>query len=442
VPRLGASVAACPGGTLARVIIDDARVGDQVALVAANLESRLAELIGEILGVIEHDIPALRGDRRIKSLLEASVAENVSTATHMLRHGIDTAVIEAPAAAVEYGRRLAQRDVPAAALVRAYRIGQARYLQQFIEELLRLTPGDHIEGRAALRIVEHVSDYVDRVVEQILTAYEQARESWVRNRGAVTAMRVRSILQGDSHDEPTAHLALGYQLGQWHVGLIIWVGEHATDRDALGQLNNVAAALANAVDCQHNPLFVPCDETTAWVWLPLGKRGQAKRDELAKVITGYGPHVWGALGEPSAGIDGFRRTHRQAASAQDVALAGRPARARVTAFVDVAPIAMMCADLDAARAWVIETLGPLATDTERHARLRESARVFLSTGGSYTITAEELFLHRNSAQYRIQKAEELRGRPLREGRLDVELALLACHWLGQTVLQPATPDSR
>ena len=100
---------------------------------------------------------------------------------------------------------------------------------------------------------------------------------------------------------------------------------------------------------------------------------------------------------------------------------------------------MMCADLDAARAWVIETLGPLATDSERHERLRESARVFLSTGGSYTVTADELFLHRNTAQYRIQKAEELRGRPLREGRLDVELALLACHWLGKAVLVARTP---
>ncbi len=438
----GASVTACPGVTLTGVMIDDARVGDQVALVAANLESRLAELSSEIQGVIERDIPALRGDLRIKSLLEASVAENVGTATHMLQHGIDTAVIEAPAAALEYGRRLAQRDVPAAALIRAYRVGQARYLRQFIEELLRLTPGDHVEGRATLQIVEHVSDYIDRVVEQVLTAYERARESWLRNRSAVTAMRVRSILQGDSPDEHTAQVALGYQLRRIHVGLIIWVDEHATDRDALDQLNNVTTALANSVGCQHNPLFVPCDETTAWVWLPLGSRGQAKRDELAKVITGYGTQVSGALGEPGAGIDGFRRTHRQAASAQDVALAGRPAHARVTAFVDVAPIAMMCTDLDAARAWVIETLGPLATDTERHARLRESARVFLSTGGSYTVTAEELFLHRNTAQYRIQKAEELRGRPLRDGRLDVELALLACHWLGKAVLQPTTPDSR
>ncbi|MFI5042419.1 MAG: helix-turn-helix domain-containing protein [Acidimicrobiales bacterium] len=64
-------------------------------------------------------------------------------------------------------------------------------------------------------------------------------------------------------------------------------------------------------------------------------------------------------------------------------------------------------------------------------------RVFLQTGGSYTATADQLFPHRNTAEYRVRKAEELRGRPLRDGRLDVELALLACHWLNRTVLQPS-----
>jgi DNA-binding PucR family transcriptional regulator len=58
-------------------------------------------------------------------------------------------------------------------------------------------------------------------------------------------------------------------------------------------------------------------------------------------------------------------------------------------------------------------------------------------GGSYTATAEELFLHRNTAQYRIRKAEAVRRRPLREGRLDVELALLACRWMKGAVLWPA-----
>ena len=118
-----------------------------------------------------------------------------------------------------------------------------------------------------------------------------------------------------------------------------------------------------------------------------------------------------------------------------MALAAGEQRSPITPFVDVAPIAMLCADLDSARAWIHETLGELAVDSSRNEGLRGTARVFLQTGGSYTATAEQLFLHRNTAQYRVRKAEEVRGRPLRDGRLDVELALLACHWMKAAVLR-------
>jgi DNA-binding PucR family transcriptional regulator len=158
--------------------------------------------------------------------------------------------------------------------------------------------------------------------------------------------------------------------------------------------------------------------------------------ELAVAVKAE-PAVAVAAGEPAAGIGGFRRSHRQATSARAVALAAGPERAPLTPFVEVAPIAMLCADLESARAWIHETLGELAADTTRNEGLRDTARVFLETGGSYTATAERLYLHRNTAQYRVRKAEEVRGRPLRDGRLDVELALLACHWLKGAVLQPA-----
>jgi DNA-binding PucR family transcriptional regulator len=54
--------------------------------------------------------------------------------------------------------------------------------------------------------------------------------------------------------------------------------------------------------------------------------------------------------------------------------------------------------------------------------------------GSYKATAESLALHKNTAQYRVRKAGECLGRPLGRDRLHVELALLACHWLGAAVL--------
>ena len=100
-------------------------------------------------------------------------------------------------------------------------------------------------------------------------------------------------------------------------------------------------------------------------------------------------------------------------------------------------MAMMLGSPDLLRAWVLSTLGGLATDDEHHARLRDTLLTFLQSGGSYKTTAERLMLHKNTVQYRIRKAEESLGRPVGEHQHDVELALRASHWLGSSVLQPA-----
>jgi DNA-binding PucR family transcriptional regulator len=47
-------------------------------------------------------------------------------------------------------------------------------------------------------------------------------------------------------------------------------------------------------------------------------------------------------------------------------------------------------------------------------------------------------MHKNSVKYRVEKAEQERGRPIRGDHLDVELALHACHWLGHAVLNRPT----
>jgi DNA-binding PucR family transcriptional regulator len=113
----------------------------------------------------------------------------------------------------------------------------------------------------------------------------------------------------------------------------------------------------------------------------------------------------------------------------------------VVTYGEVAPVAMMLGSEDLLRAWVLSTLGELATDDEHHARLRETLLVFLDTGGSYKATAERLVLHKNSVQYRIHKAADSLGHPIGDNRHDIELALQASHWLGSSVLRsPAAAD--
>ena len=99
-------------------------------------------------------------------------------------------------------------------------------------------------------------------------------------------------------------------------------------------------------------------------------------------------------------------------------------------------VARLGGDVAETRDWVATVLGDLAIDNENDGRLRDTLRVFLGCGASYKVAADELNLHFNSVKYRVGRAVARRGREIGSDRLDVELALLACHWYGSAVLQP------
>jgi len=403
--------------------------------VSGSLMPRTADLSADIYGLIVREIPQLRGDQRVLTLLEASVGENVATLLHVIQHGIDLENVHAPAAAEEYARRLAQRGVPASALLRAYRIGAARFQDWCLEELGRSTDNASIVSAAALRIADFTSAYIDQVSEQLLSAYEAEKENWLRNRGVARAARVQALLRGERVDVDSSEAILGYRLRQHHVGVVCWSEKAAPGGGALAELEQATAELAREAGLEGRPIFLPQDESSAWAWVPLGSKGAFPG--VSALAAGSGIRF--ALGSAAPGVSGFRRTHQQALGALAVALAAGTSGQVVTSFAAVAPLALMSGSAELIRAWVIETLGSLADDDGQRAMLRDTLRVFLQENGSFVATAERLTLHKNTVRYRIGKAEESLGRPVGEDRLQIELALLAAQWLGPAVLRQPGP---
>jgi hypothetical protein len=409
---------------------------DSASEVSAALVPRSAELAADIYRLIVKEIPALRGDSRVLTLLEASVAENVSTMLHILQHGIDLENVRAPAAAEEYARRLAQHGAPVAALLRAYRIGSARFEEWCLAELGRRPDSASVVSATGMRIAGTLNAYIDRVSEEVLGAYESEKEKWLRNQSAARAARVRALLREEQPDVAASEAILGYRLRQYHLGVVTWITGAQAGGNALGLLERATGEVAAQAGCDGRLMFVPQDESSAWAWLPLGGRRDVSLADVSVKSIGSGERIQFAFGEPALGVTGFRRTHQQAVSAQAVALAAGPAAPPVTAFAEVAPLALMSGSLELLRAWVAETLGPLAGDDENNARLRETLRIFLQENLSYKATAERLVLHKNTVQYRVRKAEESLQHPVTRDRLLVELALLATQRLGSAVLRP------
>jgi DNA-binding PucR family transcriptional regulator len=409
-------------------------VDQRLSAVAAVVNARLVEISDDVRKRLTGTIAELRGDEQVVNLLAASVQGNVATLLHILQHDMVPEEQEAPAAALEYARRLAQRRVPLHALVRAYRVGHGRFLRWCLDELGRQVPDGSDTLAVTARLLDLSFRYIDRVSERVIAAYQQEYDRWLLNQTAARAARVRALLDEAAVDVDAAERAVGYPLRPHHLGLVLWVPEPTHGGEGLSRLDRLTVALGEALKCRGRPLFVPCDESVAWSWLPMGGHGDVAYHLLPKTVEEHDATARVAVGEPAAGAEGFRQTHQQALRTQYVANLARPG-ARVTTFEQAGPVALLLPDLQAVRGWVWSVLGPLAADGEHEARLRETVRVFLASGGSFAATAERLTLHRNTVQYRVRKAEEAVGRPIQEHRADVELALRVCQVLGSAVLR-------
>jgi hypothetical protein len=409
-------------------------VAELVADVAAAVSRQVAVVSEDVYEVVLREIPELRDDKPVLALLSSSVHSNVGTCLQILQHQIELSAVCAPAASLEYARRRAQRGTPLTALLRTYRLGHTCFSDWLLKELARQSDDAGTITAATLSMSRIVAGYVDQTSEEIVAAYTRERERWLRNRGAARAARIRELLSGERVNVSATEATLGYRLRQYHVGLVCWAGDATAAVDNVSRLEHAISLVAAKVAGVGDPVFLPRDESSAWAWLPLGIRDSL--DVAAASTVDPDADIHFAFGDAVKGVTGFRLTHRQALAAQAVALAAGPPPPQVVTFGEVAPVAMMLGSPDLLRAWVLATLGDLATDDEPHARLRDTLQVFLQSGGSYKATAEQMVLHKNTVQYRIRKAEESLGRPVGENRHDVELALQASRWLGSAVLQP------
>jgi DNA-binding PucR family transcriptional regulator len=408
-----------------------------VAEIGAQLNDRLAAVSGFIRVSLEEEIPELRGDARIIELLGASVEGNVDTVLHALQHDITVERVVAPTAALEYARRLAQHGVPVNALVRAYRLGQRRMNELVFREVRETDMDQAIRVDVIEAITTTLYEYIDWISQQVAAVYEDERERWLENQNSVRALRVREIVAGKAiNDVDATSDSIRYPLRWHHLAVVMWYPDEGAQGDELARLQRFLRELGQATDVGSNPLFAAADQTTGWGWLPY-RAAPPNAVESVREFAGKrtdSPSV--AIGTPASGVDGFRRSHREAQAARNVAVAGGAQRPTVVSASDpgLAAAALLGCDIGATRVWVADVLGELSADTENDARLRETLRVFLRCGSSYKQAAEELDLHFNTVKYRIGRAVARRGTPIEQDRLDVELALLACQWYGTAVL--------
>lgn len=391
--------------------------------LAAELLLTAPELAEGMTDHLVATIPEFSGDDELRAETRASTEGNIGQVLRLLKSGSDAEALVVPPEAIELMRGLVRRGITVAALLRTYRLGHAWLWDRWSQALK-----DRIDEQDELEAARDVSSafmfaYVDRVSDILVEEYGTERERVVRGVAQLRADTVRTVLAGDALDEEVAVSRLGYELRRQHLALRVWSASN--EIRGLGRAATEAAGVLGPGE----PLIIESGVTTLDVWW-------GSYDEIdTQALAGYKPPdgIRLAFGVPGHGVPAFRRSHAEAIQAARVAALASNARP-VTDYREIELVSLLATDLPRARAFVASRLGPLATDEEPAQRLRDTVLAYLSTGGSSTRSAKELFVHQNTVTYRVKRAEELLGRRVTQSPVELTCALTLASVLGSAVL--------
>ncbi|MFG3289172.1 PucR family transcriptional regulator [Streptomyces sp. NPDC048179] len=273
---------------------------------------------------------------------------------------------------------------------------------------MRQMSADLFEGMAALSAL-------------MAQEFAVTRERWLAGAAAARQEMVRDILAGRETNRDRAMSRLSYDLTVHHLALVAW-----SDTEVAGRADDLADAatrLLTAVGCS-SILLIPTGTAKLWAWggRVSGMPAQGPDRQSVPRNPELPPRLRIALGRPGHSLAGFRRSHEQALAAERAGRVGRSA-GPVYDYEQLELPILLNTDPVAAAEFVTRVLGPLAADDPAMAELRSTLSAYLDDDRAVSAVAERLHIAKNTVLYRVKKAEQLRGHPVKGDRLVVHAAL-------------------
>lgn len=303
----------------------------------------------------------------------------------------------------------------------AYRVGEGVAWRRLMEIAFELT-SDPAELHEMLDVCsQSISAFVDATLAGIAAEIDLERDDLTRGTHAERRETVALLLEGAPIPRQRAEARLGHALTGTHTAAVIWSEDSAGDLSGLDR-----AAEAFGQDCgDPRPLSVLASTATRWVWAAGGADVQHGFQVLTRA-SGELPGIRVAIGPAADGLDGFRRSHFDAITTQQM-MARLHSTQQIARFADVELVALTTTDPDRAAEFVSRNLGGLETaDPE----LQETVRVFVNEQCNASRAAARLYLHRNTLLRRLLRADDLLPRPLAENSVAVAVALDVHRWHG------------
>jgi DNA-binding PucR family transcriptional regulator len=312
-------------------------------------------------------------------------------------------------------RELVRRGLDAYALD-AYRVGEGVAWRRLMEIAFELT-SDPAELHEFLDVCSRsISAFVDATLAAIAAQIDLERDELTRGTHAERRETVALILDGAPIPRRRAEARLGYALTGPHTAAVVWSDDPGAD---LSRLDHAAEAIGHAAGARL--LSVLASAATRWVWVA----GTVDTDVLLRSVKAM-PDVRLAIGPTATGVDGFRRSHFDAITTQQL-MARLHSPQQIALFTDVQLVALITADTDRAAEYVKHTLGDLES---AGAELQDTVRTFVTSQCNASRAAQRLYTHRNTLLRRLARADELLPRPLADSSVEVAVALEVLRWRG------------
>ncbi|WP_206492672.1 CdaR family transcriptional regulator [Rhodococcus sp. KRD162] len=373
------------------------------------------DLIDETIAA---EMPELVSDPELRRDLEASTRGHLAAILSTMREND----VELPPEAYGLARTLTHRGFGVEVLFRLYRVALRATQRYFSDAVEQSEIDQELRSSVLVRMWSVNSEWLDNAVGILGTVMVDERVKWLAGAAARQGVIVSKILRGDPTDIRNASQLLAYPLNRMHTAFSLWAD---AEFDLLPPLAEIAVALGAIVGADA-VLAVPSGERGMWMWCASSREPDLSllsTSTALRVATGV--HV--AVGICSTGLDGFRRSHRQALSAQKMAVASGRTR-QVTRYDDVELVAMVSADMEAMTEFVVRELGSLVEDTPATERLRDTALAVATLGVAGA--AQAIPVHKNTVRYRLNQIELLLGHPIDHRRGQVELALRCVNEFG------------
>jgi DNA-binding PucR family transcriptional regulator len=266
-----------------------------ISVIVQQMTAIRDDFIPEVFDTMQAEIRGLNHDARMLDLWKASITENFDAGIEYLDRGLWDHLPDAPAAALDYARAAAQRDVPLSALVRAHRIGQARFLEVAMGFVSLLEPAQRVP--TITELVNRANHFIDLVADQLTIAYELEHDRWVSRRGGLEQRWVSDVLAGGPIDVKRAEKVLRYRFDGVHVAGVLLVDASVASRDVVALFDQVRSLLAVQLGAAARSLMVPTDDREARLWFTVRTPPKERAQLRSRVRTAFesAGHIWPAV---------------------------------------------------------------------------------------------------------------------------------------------------